>query len=167
MVLIYNNVILLFGVSISCFKKNFSNGQEHSQGVMKQLGIPIFIMVVSCSVFCYLCVSIRNCTCLEEITFFVIGWTLFKRWRNLTIAQFFEWQKYNSAIRKAGDPYWHVTGTCRHVTEKHCRTYYQYENSCNCSKVAIIRCLNSNSQMDRCGLVLDSKWEIFYTITFV
>ena len=33
MVLIYNNVILLIGVSIFVFfKDNFSNGEEHSQG---------------------------------------------------------------------------------------------------------------------------------------
>ena len=62
--------------------------------------------------------------------------------------------------------YRHVTGTRRHVTEKHCRTDYQNESSCNCSKVIAVRYLNSNSQMDRRGLVLDSKWEIFYTITF-
>ena len=75
-------------------------------------------------------VSTRNFTCLREITFFLIGWTLVERWRNLTVAWFFERQQQNSANRKDGDPHRHVTGTCRHVIEKHCRTDNQYENSC-------------------------------------
>ena len=38
----------------------------------------------------------------------------------------------NSDNRKDSDPHRLVTGTCRHVMEKHCRTDYQYENSCAC-----------------------------------
>ena len=52
MVLIYSYVILLIGVSIFVFY--FSNGQEHTQGVMKQLNTAILMMVVGCSVFCCL-----------------------------------------------------------------------------------------------------------------
>ena len=75
-------------------------------------------------------VSTRNFTCLREIILSLIGWTLVKRWRNLTVARFFEWQQQNSANRQDGDPHRLVTSTCRHIMEKHCRTDYQYENSC-------------------------------------
>ena len=34
------------------------------------------------------------------------------------------------AYRKDGDLHRHLTGTSRHVMEKHCRTDYQYGNSC-------------------------------------
>ena len=94
-------------------------------------------------------VSTRNFTCLREISFFLIGWTLVERWRNLIVsskiqpirktaipidtspARFFERQQQNSASKKDGHPHQHVTGTYRHVIEKHCRTDNQYENSCN------------------------------------
>ena len=59
-----------------------------------------------------------------------IGSRLVERWRNLTVTRFFERQQQNSSNRKDGDPHRHVTGTCRHVMEKHCRTDYQYENTC-------------------------------------
>ena len=111
-----------------------------------------------------LLLSICNCTCLVGGDHFLCHWlSTVQALTQSDRRTIFEWQKHNSANWKATDTYRHVTGTCRHVTEKHC---CQYENSCNGSKVVVIQYLNSNSQMDRRGLVLDSKWEIFYTITF-
>ena len=69
--------------------------------------------------------STSNFTHLQEITFFLIGWTLVERWSNPTVARFFERQQQNSTKRKNGDPHRRVTGKCGHVTEKHCRTDYQ------------------------------------------
>ena len=86
-------------------------------------------------------VSTRNFTGLREITFFLIGSRLFERGRNLTVIRFFERQQQNSASRKDGDPHRHFTGTCRHVMEKHCRTDYQYENSCTA------RCRRKGNEM--------------------
>ena len=76
------------------------------------------------------CSAAYNLTCLREITFFLIGSRLVERSRNLTVPRFFERQQQNSANGNDGDPHRYVTGTCRHVMEKHCRTDHQCENSC-------------------------------------
>ena len=84
-----------------------------------------------CQLQCVLLLTCRHViTCLREITFFFIASRMVECWCHLTVTRFFEPQQQNSANRKDGDLHRHVTSMCLHVMEKHCRTDYQFENSC-------------------------------------
>ena len=75
-------------------------------------------------------VSTRNFTCLRDRNHLLSHWLNVGRTLTQSISRFFERQQHNSANRKDSDPYGHVTGTCRHVIERHCRTDNQYDNRC-------------------------------------
>ena len=62
------------------------------------------------------------------------SFSLAERWLNVDatwlLLHFSNGSNKIGATKKDGDPHRHDTGTYQHVMDKHCRTDYQYENSC-------------------------------------